>query len=61
MKHSKRYKKTGTGVELLCGTEVIVDNPHKGTNFSVHGCPICGMCVETIGCDPNTDRVIEKG
>ncbi len=59
MKHNKRYKRTGTGVDLLCGTEVIADNPYRGTNFSVYGCPICGMEVRTIGCSPDTDRIQE--
>ena len=59
MRHSKRYKRTGTGVELFCSGEVIADSPYRDSNFSITNCVKCGMDVITIGHSPETDKVKE--
>ncbi len=59
MKHTKRYKRTGTGVELLCGDKVVAEN--KATcfaNWQLSPCE-CGIDVMSTGCSPDTDRVYE--
>ncbi len=58
-RHKKVYAKYGDGVELRCGDEIIASNPYRGANFSVSGCPLCGMEVVTIGHSPDTDEVQE--
>ena len=60
MKHKKRYKRTGVGVELLCGTRVIADNNNRFTNFSITGCLLCGGEIMTTGDSPDTDMVFES-
>ena len=60
MKHSKRYKRVGIGVELLCGTRVVADNDTtRFANWSLLPCPICDMRVWTWGHSPDTDMVEE--
>ena len=60
MKHRKRYKRTGIGVELLCGSKVMAASPYRLTNWQLSPCGLCGTEVETIGCSPDTDRVHER-
>lgn len=60
MRHRKRYKNIGTGVELLCGNKVIAfDDYTYLANWQVCPCPECGMDVQTIGSSPETDKVQE--
>ena len=59
MKHSKRYRRTGDGVELLCGNKIIASNGFRLANFSISRCPNCDMYVETTGSSPDTDSIWE--
>ncbi len=59
MKHSKRYKRAGIGVEIFCGNTLIASSPHICWNFCIDICPICGGFVETTGVSRDTDRVQE--
>ena len=60
MKHTKRYKRTGVGVELFCGAEVIASSSSIFANFENRVCPICGLDVMTAGHSPATDLVWES-
>ncbi len=59
MRHSKRYKRAGVGVELLCGTKVIAFNDTtRFANWQLSPCE-CGVDIQTTGNSPDTDRVQE--
>ncbi len=47
----------GTGIELLCGSTVIVALSQFGNFWTI--CALCGMEVSTAGCSPDTDKVHE--
>ncbi len=60
MKHSKRYKRAGNGVELLCGTRVVAGNDTtRFANWQLRPC-VCGVDIQTTGDSPDTDRVLEE-
>ncbi len=60
MNHSKRYKRTGYGAELLCGNRVVADNETSYlVNWQLTPCRFCGIDVVTTGHSPDTDRVME--
>ncbi len=56
MRHTKQY--AGNDVELRCNGKLIASSTYRGTNFSLN-CPKCGMEVQTIGCSPETDKVLD--
>ncbi len=59
MKHSKQYKRTGVGAELLCGKKVVAFNDKtRFVNWQLSPCE-CGMDVWTVGHSPETDRILE--
>ena len=59
MQHTKRYKRVGTGVELLCGNKVVAETDKTYLcNWQLSPCP-CGVEVWTIGHSPETDEVME--
>lgn len=57
-RHRKVYSRTGTGIVLFCGDEVVADNTRL-VNWQIDSCPVCGMFVKTTGSSPGTDRVFE--
>lgn len=59
MKHSKRYSRTGTGVNLMCGDKVMFYIPSRRGNFHTTSCSECGMDVRTWGDSPEKDVVEE--
>ncbi len=59
MRHKKRYKRTGIGVELLCGDKIVADSDASYlVNWHLSPCE-CGIDVSTTGDSPATDRVQE--
>ena len=59
MIHTKQYSRTGTGVNLFCGKELVASSPHRDCNWHMRNCPSCGYTVITTGISPDTDIVME--